>query len=87
MTTITAIEQNNQDLLSQLAEEAIALTQSFIRFCQTAYTATLTATRQEKREAKDSLGWVSSTLGQYGELPTVTLRVHSRLPVQQKAEQ
>ncbi|WP_290887726.1 hypothetical protein [Fischerella sp.] len=55
-------------LLTQLQQQAAELTRAFISFCQGVYVAKLKSDRTQWKEARESLGWASSTATPYAKI-------------------
>ncbi|MFB2768584.1 hypothetical protein ACE1AT_04735 [Pelatocladus sp. BLCC-F211] len=55
-------------LLNQLQQQAAGLTCAFIGFCQSVYVAKLKSDRTQWKDARESLGWTSSTATPYAKV-------------------
>jgi hypothetical protein len=68
MTTLTDLDQIDQEIFSQIQQQAQNMTRAFIQMCQTVYFAKLTCKRTELKAIQESLEWTATTATSYAKV-------------------
>ncbi|MBD2695256.1 MULTISPECIES: hypothetical protein [Anabaena] len=68
MTTLTDLDQIDQEIFSQIQQQAQQMTRAFIQMCQTVYFAKLTCKRTELKAIQESLEWTATTATSYAKV-------------------